>query len=53
MKELVVNCMLYLNVEDDLSLEDAVDRLLMNIDPDVPIYINTSHFQDENGEECK
>lgn len=53
MKELVAHCTLYLKVEDDLDLLDAMDTLFLNIDPDVAMYINESHFQNENGEVCE
>lgn len=53
MKELVANCTLYLKVEDDVGLLDAMDSLFMTIDPAVPIYINESHFQNEDGEVCE
>lgn len=51
MKELKVNAMLYLRVDDDATLDEAVDSLLLQIDPDIAVYCLEKSFQNENGEE--
>ena len=51
MKELKVNAIMYLDVEDDATLDEAVDSLLLQIDPNVCVYCIDKSFQNENGEE--
>lgn len=51
MKELKVNAILYLKVADDAEIDNAVDSLLLHIDPYVPVYIIEKSFQDEDGNE--
>ena len=51
MKELKVNAMLYLVVDDDATLDEAVDSLLLQIDPNVAVYCIDKSFHNENGEE--
>ena len=46
MKELNVLCNLYLEVEDDVDIQEAVDRLLMYLDPDLKINIHQQEFQE-------
>ncbi len=46
MKELNVLCNLYLKVEDDVDIEEALDSLLMHLDPDVEINIHERELQE-------
>lgn len=45
-KELNVHCNLYLSVEGDTSIDEAIDALLMRLDPDIGINIHDSEFQE-------
>ena len=46
MKELNVLCNLYLKVEDDVDIEEALDSLLMKLDTDVEINIHEWELQE-------
>ena len=46
MKELRVLCNLYIDVEDDTSIEDAVDNLYCTMPDDVCMYIIDSEIQE-------
>jgi hypothetical protein len=45
MKEIKVFCTMYINCEDDETEEEAVDRLLMYIDPEVNVNVHDYEFQ--------
>ena len=46
MKEFKVNCTLYLTVEDDVSLEDAMNTVLLHLEPDIAINDYSYEFQE-------
>ena len=52
MKELKVNALLYMEVDDDITIDDAIDTMLLRMDlEDVHLYIIEESFQNEDGEE--
>ena len=47
MKELKVTCTLYLKVDDDTDIEEALDSLYMNIDTDIPINVHNYEWNED------
>ena len=45
MKELKVYCNLYLEVEDDVDIEEALDKLYFRLDSDVKINVHSYELQ--------
>ena len=46
MKEIKVNCTLYLEVEDDSSIDEALEKVMFYIDPNLAINVYGYEFEE-------